>query len=70
MQHGPQGGTLGTARYYLAGVMVILQTHLVFGGTLYSPNYGQTEEYNGSCLGEKNDINTGRYISYGGAWSL
>ena len=40
---------------------------LIFGGN-NSP-YAYTEEYNGSSWSEQNDLNAGRYISYGGAGS-
>jgi hypothetical protein len=60
------GGALNTARYRFGGASQGTQNAgLVFGSD--SPTYGQTEEYNGTAWSEQNDLNTGRYISYGGA---
>jgi hypothetical protein len=60
------GGDLNTARYRFGGASQGTQNAgLVFGSD--SPTYGQTEEYNGTAWSEQNDLNTGRYISYGGA---
>ena len=60
------GGDLNTARYRFGGAVNATQNAgLVFGGT-GSP-YGQTEEYNGTAWSEQNDLNSGRYASYGGA---
>jgi hypothetical protein len=62
------GGDLNTARYRFGGASQGTQNAgLVFGSD--SPTYGQTEEYNGTAWSEQNDLNTGRYISYGGAGS-
>jgi hypothetical protein len=60
------GGSLNTARVRFGGASQGTQNAgLVFGSD--SPTYGQTEEYNGTTWSEQNDLNTGRYISYGGA---
>ena len=60
------GGDLNTARYRIGGAVNATQSAgLIFGGN-GSP-YGQTEEYNGTAWSEQNDLNSGRYASYGGA---
>ena len=59
------GGSLNAARSRFGGARNGSQTAgLVFGAN--NPPYGQTEEYNGSSWTEQTDINTARYISYGG----
>jgi hypothetical protein len=60
------GGDLNTARSRFGGAGQATQSAaLVFGAG--APPYGQTEEYNGTAWSEQNDMNTGRYISPGGA---
>ena len=62
------GGNLNTARNRFGGASQGTQNAgLVFGSG--SSPFGQTEEYDGSTWSEQNDLNTGRYISYGGAGS-
>ena len=59
------GNNLNTARSRMGGSTQATQTAgIIFGGG--DPPYGQTEEYNGTSWSEQNDMNGGRYISYGG----
>ena len=59
------GGAMNTVRTRSGGTQAgTLTAGLVFG-TPNSPK-GQTEEYNGTSWTESGDLNTGRYISYGG----
>ena len=60
------GGDLNTARTRFGGAGQAPQSAALVFGAGSSP-YGQTEEYNGSAWSEQNDLNTGRYISPGGA---
>ena len=60
------GGNLNTARFRFGGAVNATQNAGLVFGAGDSP-YGQTEEYNGTAWSEQNDLNTGRYISYGGA---
>jgi hypothetical protein len=59
------GGAVNTARSRFGGATNATQTAGLIFGAGSSP-YGQTEEYNGTAWSEQNDLNTGRYISYGG----
>ena len=59
------GGAVNTARSRFGGATNATQTAGLIFGAGDSP-YGQTEEYNGTSWSEQNDLNTGRYISYGG----
>ena len=59
------GGAMNTVRTRSGGTQAgTLTAGLVFG-TPNSPK-GQTEEYDGTSWTESGDLNTGRYISYGG----
>jgi hypothetical protein len=59
------GGTVNNARSRFGGATNATQTAGLIFGSGSSP-YGQTEEYDGSTWAEQTDLNTGRYISYGG----
>ena len=60
------GGNLNNARYRMGGAVNATQSAGLVFGENDSP-YGQTEEYNGTSWSEQNDLNSGRYASYGGA---
>ena len=59
------GGDVNNARSRFGGATNATQTAGLIFGSGSSP-YGQTEEYNGSTWAEQTDLNTGRYIMYGG----
>ena len=59
------GNNLNTARSRAGGSTQATQTAgIVFGAA--DPPYGQTEEYNGTSWSNQENMNGGRYISYGG----
>jgi len=59
------GGAVNTARSRFGGATNATQNAGLVFGAGDAPR-GQTEEYNGTAWSEQNDMNTGRYISYGG----
>ena len=60
------GGSINSGRYRAGGASQATQSAGLIFGSGSSP-FGQTEEYNGTSWSEQNDLNTGRWVFYGGA---